>query len=190
MAHLTEDYNDAPEASEHNETASAATEAYTPDATPQAQKSRPANENVAPVMRASAQAFEASAEESFRIGGAEKREDLQAFYAAGGEACETMAHTLRASLEEVASGIGQFNARLMEFGRINAQNGMAFVQTAAGIRSLQDAVDIQTSYIRDQYGTAAEQLRELQALTTEIAQKATAPFQQQFMRSTQMFRSC
>jgi len=58
------------------------------------------------------------------------------------------------------------------------------------VRSVRDAVDVQTAYLREQYDAAATQIRELQALTTEIAEKASAPLKQQFMRSTQMFRSC
>ena len=101
-----------------------------------------------------------------------------------------MSNAVRESLEEFAAGIGQFNSKLMEFGQVNARNNVAFVQNVAGIRNVREAVDVQTAYLREQLDAATTQLSELQALTTEIAEKAAAPLKQQFMRSTQMFRSC
>jgi hypothetical protein len=151
-----------------------------------------ATENLAPHVPLNVQAFEDSAAESFSIAASAsgRLDDVQGMYTAGTEAYETIAHAVRASFEEVAAGFSEFNTKLMEFGRVNAQNNMAFMQSVAGVRSVRDAVDVQTAFMRGQYDAAATQLRELQALTTEIAEKAAAPFKQQFARSTQMFRSC
>jgi hypothetical protein len=158
------------------------------------QSSYPANENIAAQAAQAMQAFEDSAEESFSIAAAsaasDKPDDVQGMYTAGTEAYETITHAVRASFEQVAAGFSEFNTKLMEFGRLNAQNNMAFMQSVAGVRSVRDAVDVQTAYARGQYEAAATQLRELQTLTTEIAEKASAPFKQQFARSTQLFRSC
>jgi hypothetical protein len=134
--------------------------------------------------------FEQEAEDSFRIAATSNLEELRGFYEAGSEAYETFAHAIRASFEEFATGIGQLNAKLMEFGQANAQSNLEFVTNAAGIRSVRDAVDLQAGYVRGQYAATSAQLQELQALTAAIAEKAASPFQQQFARYTQMFRSC
>jgi hypothetical protein len=136
------------------------------------------------------QAFEREAEDSFRMAATGNMEELRGFYEAGSEAYETFAHALRDSFEEFATGISQFNAKLVEFGQANAQSNLEFVTHAAGIRSMREAVDLQAGYVRGQYDAAAAQLRELQTLAAAIAQKATSPFQQQFARYTQTFRSC
>jgi hypothetical protein len=137
-----------------------------------------------------AKGFESDAEDSFRITATGNLGDLRGFCDAGSEAYETFAHAIRASFEEFATGLGQLNAKLMEFGRANAQSNFEFVTNAAGIRSMREAVDMQAGYVREQYDTASAQLQELQALTAEIAEKAVSPFQQQFARYTQMYRSC
>jgi hypothetical protein len=187
---MTDDYQNAPVPSEHIEAAQPFGENAVADEAASVNAAWPANENFAQNVPPASQAFEANAEESFRIAGSEKLEDLHGYYAAGTEAYETIAHAVRASLEEVAAGFGQFNSKLMEFGRVNAQNNVAFMQSIAGIRSVRDAVDVQTAYMREQYEAAAAQLRELQTLTTEIAEKATAPFKPQLAHSAQMFRCC
>jgi hypothetical protein len=137
-----------------------------------------------------ARAFEREAEDSFRIAATSNLEELRGFYEAGSEAYETFAHAIRASFEEFATGIGQLNAKLVEFSQANAQSNLEFVTSAAGIRSVRDAVDLQAGYMRGQYAATSAQLRELQALTAAIAEKAASPFQQQFARYTQVFRSC
>jgi hypothetical protein len=134
--------------------------------------------------------FERNAEDSFRIAATGGLEKISGFYEAGAEGYEHFAHALRSSAEEIAAGIGQFNSKLMEFGSANAQSNLTYAANAAGIRSLQDAFEMQAAYLREQYDTASAQFRELQALATEIAGKAASPFQQQFLHYTQMIRSC
>jgi hypothetical protein len=190
MTHQPDIYQDAPLPQEQGEPPHPLSSGGGLDDTAFAQAAQAANENAAPRLSPPADAFDASADESFRIAPVDKLEDLQQFYAAGTEACETIVQAMRTSLEEFASGMGQLNTKLMEFGRVNAQNNMAFMQSVAGVRNVRDAVDVQTTYMREQYEAAATQLRELQTLSTEIAEKAAAPFKQQMVRSTQMFRSC
>jgi hypothetical protein len=190
MTHQPDTYQDAPLSQEQGEPPHPLSTSGSLDDTPFAQAPQAANENASPRMTPASDAFDSSADESFRIAPVEKLEDLQQFYAAGTEACETIAQAMRTSLEEFAAGMGQLNNKLLEFGRVNAQNNMAFMQNVAGVRNVRDAVDVQTAYMRGQYDAAATQLRELQALSTEIAEKAAAPFKQQMIRSTQMFRSC
>jgi hypothetical protein len=205
MTHPTDDYKDAPSADSLEGDApqyapaepveQEAAPAVAPLAAPVAAAIPPAHEQPAPQEQAFVEAsYGASAEEtlgeSFSIEPHDKPDDLQAMYAANTEAYDTVSQALRSSLEEIAAGVSQFNWKLIEFGRANAQSNMAFVQNVAGVRSVRDAVDVQTAFLREQYDAAAGQLRELQALSTDIAEKAAAPFKQQFMRQTQIFRIC
>lgn len=187
---MTDDHQNAPVPSAHNDIAQPLSENPGVDEASPVNDAQPAIEDIAPDVPIASQDFEANAEESFSIAGSEKLEDLQGVYAAGAESYETITQAVRTSVEECAAGLGQFNNKLMEFGRLNAQNNMAFMQNVAGIRSVRDAVDLQTAYMREQYEATAAQLRELQTLTAEIAEKATAPFKQQLANSTQIFRSC
>ena len=190
MTHPTNDYHDAHPPSDHGDAAPTMNGNVGPTDIAFIRNVQPANENVLPHIPLVREAFEASTEERFHIATSEKLDDPHGFYPTGADAYETMSNAVRESLEEFAAGIGQFNSKLMEFGQVNARNNVAFVQNVAGIRNVREAVDVQTAYLREQLDAATTQLSELQALTTEIAEKAAAPLKQQFMRSTQMFRSC
>jgi hypothetical protein len=188
MIYPTDGSQDAQFASDPSSMPADAPETTLPEPSPN-QPSAPANENFVTQQTPAAHAFEQGAEDSFRIASATKL-DLDEFYSAGSEVYENLFHALRTSFEELATGISQLNWKLMEFGRVNAESNLAFVQNAAGIRNVREAVDVQTAHLREQYEAGVAQMRELQALTAEIAEKTAAPFKQQFERAGQMFRSC
>ena len=59
-----------------------------------------------------------------------------------------------------------------------------------GVRNPRDLVYVQANYLRGQFAALSSRLRELQALTTEIAGKTAAPFKEQFPRAAQTGRIC
>jgi len=189
MIHPMHEYENAHPPLENGEMPQTMNGSQALDGTAFAQAAMPANENIAPRIPVPLQPFEANAEESFRIAASDKPEDMQGFHIAGTEAYEAMSLAIRESLEELAAGMNQLNGKLMEFGRVNAQTNMAFVQNVAGVRTMSDAVGVQAAYLRDQYNAAAAQFHELQALTAEIAEKAAAPLKHQFINAAQMFRN-
>jgi hypothetical protein len=137
------------------------------------------------------QSFERQADESFRMAfGGSAGPSMDGFCSAASEAYENASHALRASAEELASGFTQFNSKLWEFGRVNAQSNLNFMRDFAGVRTPRDLLDVQTNYLRGQFTALTNQLRELQALTTEIAGKTAAPFKEQFSRVAQIGRIC
>jgi hypothetical protein len=117
-------------------------------------------------------------------------EAVDGIVSAAGEAYQTVAIAMRSSAEEWMTGFTRINARLFEFGQLNAQNGMDFMRAISGARTVRDAVDAQTAYLRGQYDAMASQLRELQTLTTEVAGKTAQPFTDQFTRAAQLGRMC
>lgn len=117
-------------------------------------------------------------------------ETVDSIVSAAGEACQTVAIAMRSSTEEWMTGLTRINTRLFEFGQLNAQNGMDFMRAISGVRTVRDAMDVQTAYLRGQYDAMASQLRELQTLTTEVAGKTAQPFKDQFTRAAQLGRMC
>jgi hypothetical protein len=134
--------------------------------------------------------FEKQAEDSFRMALGSNAKAVEGLYSSAGDAMETVTNTMRTSAEEWMTGFNKLNAKLFEFGRLNAQSSMDFMRAIAGVRSVRDAVDVQTAYLRGQYDAMTTQLRELQTLTTEVAGKTAQPFSDQFVRSTQLGRMC
>lgn len=135
------------------------------------------------------QSFERQAEDSFRMAiGNAVEANTNNLCSAASEAYENASHALRASAEELASGFTQLNWKLLEFSRANTQTNLNFMRDFAGVRTPRDLVDMQTNYLRGQFAALTGQLRELQALTTEIAGKTAAPFKEQFSRAVQIGR--
>jgi hypothetical protein len=152
-----------------------------------------ANENVAPPVQAAEQMrkdFERHAEDSFRMAAGANAETIDGFYAAATEVYENASEAMRASAETLASGIAQFNMKLLEIGRRNAESNLDYMRSVSGARTMRDLVDAQTAYMRGQYEAMTAQLRELQSLSTELAGKSAAPFQEQMVRATQLPRIC
>jgi hypothetical protein len=155
----------------------------------------PASENIVqlPVPQPETtqeKSFEKQAEDSFRMMSGSDNPAVEGMYSAAGDAYQAVTHVMRASAEEWVTGFTRLNTKLFEFGQLNAQNSMDFMRAISGVRTVRDAVDVQTAYLRGQYEAMSTQLRELQSLTTEIAGKTAQPFKQQFTRATQLGRMC
>lgn len=110
-------------------------------------------------------------------------------YTDAAQAYETSSEVVRSSFEEIAMSMNQLSWKLMEFARINAQNNFDFARDYASVRSVPDVVQLQTAYMRRQYDLFTAQMQELQSLTAKIAQKSAAPLKDQFIRTSQAFRS-
>jgi len=154
----------------------------------------PDNENVVPLPVTQTdngyKSFEKQAEDSFRMAFGGNPKAVDSIVSAAGEACQNVALAMRSSAEEWMTGFTRINRRLFEFGQLNAQNGMDFMRAISGARTVRDAVDAQTAYLRGQYDAMTSQLRELQTLTTEVAGKTAQPFKDQFTRAAQLGRMC
>ena len=160
----------------------------------QAPSPEPASENVVqlpmPQTETPQKSFEKQAEDSFRMAIGSNAQSVEGMYSAAGETYQTVTHAMRASAEEWVAGFTRINTKLFEFGRMNAQNNMDFMRAVSGVRTVRDAVDVQTAYLRGQYDVMSTQLRELQTMTTEVAGKTALPFKEQLTRAAQLGRMC
>jgi hypothetical protein len=155
----------------------------------------PTSENIVqlpvpPAGTAREKSLEKQAEDSFRVAIGSNSPSVEGLYSAAGDAYQAVTYVMRASAEEWVTGFTRINTKLFEFGQLNAQNSMDFMRAISGVRTVRDAVDVQTAYLRGQYEAVSTQLRELQSLTTEVAGKTAQPFKQQFTRATQLGRMC
>ena len=95
---------------------------------------------------------------------------------------ELYVHSFEAVLESwerfvVAAGQGTvaLNRKAIEIARRNITNGFGLAESLAGAKNLAEAMELQTTYWRNQVGELASQAGEMRTLTTKVTADVTAP---------------
>jgi hypothetical protein len=70
----------------------------------------------------------------------------------------------------------QYNAKLLEFARINNEAVMSYFNELSRVKSPNDMMEITTRHAREQLATLTAQAKELAALGQQATMKAVAPF--------------
>ena len=102
---------------------------------------------------------------------------------------ELYVHSLEAVLESwerfvVAAGQGTLalNRKAIDITRRNINNGFGLAERLAGAKNLAEAMELQTTYWRNQVGELASQAGEMRTLTTRVTADVTAPSRTQVTR--------
>lgn len=82
---------------------------------------------------------------------------------------------LRTSLETAGSGLRDMNMKVIEFVQSDANTYFDTVKKVAGAKSLKEAFEIQTGYVRSQFKTNVENARTVRELVAETAKDAFKP---------------
>ncbi len=70
-------------------------------------------------------------------------------------------------------GLKQFNDRIAEFTRRNANSNFQFAMKLADAKQINDVIEMQSGYVRELMDTYAKQLEELRSLTSKIVQESS-----------------
>jgi phasin len=84
-------------------------------------------------------------------------------------AAEQATDLLKATFTTAAKGTADYNLKLMEMARTNANAAFDYTHELLGVKSLSEFVELSTAHARKQFEAMTAQTREL----TEIAQKVT-----------------
>jgi hypothetical protein len=102
---------------------------------------------------------------------------------------ELYVHSLEAVLESwesflVAAGQGTvaLNRKAIDIARRNINNGFSLAERLAGAKNLAEAMELQTTYWREQVGELASQAGEIRTLATKVTADLAAPIKVQVMR--------
>ena len=68
----------------------------------------------------------------------------------------------------------------MEAYQANAAASVQYVQALSGVRSVSEAIALQSEHMRKQYEALSAQAKELTALAQQVAADAAAPLKDQF----------
>jgi phasin family protein len=102
---------------------------------------------------------------------------------------ELYVHSLEAVLESwerfvVAAGQGTvaLNRKAIDIARRNINTSFGLAERLAGAKNLAEAMELQTSYWRNQVGELAAQAGEMRKLSTKVTADVTAPIKAQVSR--------
>jgi hypothetical protein len=108
---------------------------------------------------------------------------------------ELYVHSLEAVLESwegfvVAAGQGAvaLNRKAIDITRRNINNGFRLAESLAGAKNLAEAMELQTTYWRNQLGELAAQAGEMRTLSTKVTAGVAAPIRSQVTRGMKGLR--
>jgi phasin len=87
---------------------------------------------------------------------------------------------LEGSFTLASKSLQAFSAKALEAYQANAAASVEYVQALAGVRSVSDAIALQSEHMRKQYESLSSQAKELTVLAQQVAAEAAAPLKDQF----------
>jgi phasin len=111
-------------------------------------------------------------------GAQQAKESLEKMGAAAHEATSLVQNTYSATIK----GAQDYNAKLMEFARINTAAAFTYAQELSRVKSPAEFMELTTKYTREQFEAMTEQAKELAALAQKMTLDAADPLKSRTSR--------
>ncbi len=152
-----------------------------------------AAEEVRETFRKSAEQFEkltidTTVPESVRALAEKTVTQTREAYEKGKDALEEAVDALERSFDAAGQGAAAFNRKLIDIAQRNLNSGFDLAKKLAGAKNLSEIVELQSSFLRQQFEVFANQAAEIRALTTKITADTSEPIKAQMTRSIDSFR--
>jgi phasin len=92
--------------------------------------------------------------------------------------------TFERSFDAAGQGAAAFNRKIVDLARRNVDASFDLATSLAGARTLADIVELQSAFLRKQFGVLTAQAEEVRALSTKITADAAEPIKSQMARGT------
>lgn len=109
------------------------------------------------------------------------RENYEKVKAAAEEATDVLEDTY----ETARKSMLEFNLKAIDTAKSNSDATFEFVKDFAGVKTLSEAVELQTAFARKQFEILTAQAKEFQELATKLSSEATSPLKD---AATKMFK--
>lgn len=109
-------------------------------------------------------------------------------YARVRSAAEEATDFFEETFQSASKGVVEFNTKAIDLARENANNVFDFARQLTGARSLSEAIELQTSFMRRQYEAAVSQSRELGEIANRVTRESARPVTEGVQRATREFR--
>jgi len=112
---------------------------------------------------------------------------LRESYSQTRQAVEDATAAMEASIDTASKGSAELNTKVMEMAQRNLSAGFEFARKLASARTQTEAMELQSSFMREQLDAMKSQTEEIQKLSARIATDASQPLQQQVTRTMSRF---
>ncbi len=96
-------------------------------------------------------------------------------YAKMKSAAEDATKTVEATLQSAQAGSVAIGLKTIDFMRVNTENSFSHLEALLGVKSLSEAVELQTSFMRKQMELGVDQAKTLQDASRKVAEDVTKP---------------
>ena len=132
--------------------------------------------------------FDAEVPESVRSMAENTVNQTREAYERGKEALDESMDALERSFDAAGQGATAFNRKLIDIAQRNLNSGFDFAKSLAGAKTLAEIMELQSSYIRNQFEVFAALATEIQELTKEIASDTSGPLKDQITQAFETVR--
>jgi phasin len=102
-------------------------------------------------------------------------EETRAAYARVEAAAEDASGSLESSYSIATKGIVEFNTKALEAARANTEAAFELARALFGVKSLSEAITLQTEHARKQYEAMTFQMKDLAALAQKLMTETAEP---------------
>lgn len=95
---------------------------------------------------------------------------------------------LNDTVEKTRDGISAFNAKALEVAKANTEATLSHVQEVLAVKSLSEAIELQTAFVKTQMDAVQNQAKIFQDLTTKLTEETSAPYKAAFKKTAETFK--
>lgn len=110
-------------------------------------------------------------------------------YETARSAAEEATDMMEDTYENARKSFTDMNLKLIDQAQANTDRVFAFAKEVASAKTVSEAVELQTKFVREQFEAFAQQAREMQETAQQLANETTGPMKEAFERTTSKFNS-
>jgi phasin len=104
-------------------------------------------------------------------------------------AAEEATDVLEDTYESTRKGVVAFNLKAIDAVKANSDATFAFARDIVAVKSLSEAIELQTAFTRKAFEAMTAQAKEFQELASKLATESSAPMKDAFQKATKDFKS-
>jgi phasin len=97
-------------------------------------------------------------------------------------AAEEATDVIEDQFESARSGFVALNAKALDAAKANSDATFKFAKDVLGVKTVAEAIELQTAFARQQYDLLTAQAKEMQELVQKVSTEATAPMKDAFAK--------
>lgn len=111
------------------------------------------------------------------------------FYETARNAAEEATDMMEDTYETARKSFTEMNLKLIDQAQANTDRVFAFAKEVAGVKTVSEAVELQTKFVREQFEAFASQAREMQETASKLASETTGPMKDAWEKSVSKLNS-